>query len=123
MFFDEDEVEAVRVCFGSPLPDPVVERVLELRVVRREWIDDIGRRRIEFYKDGERHGKWEWWYKNGREECERHYRKGKLHGECRGWYESGKPEYMQYYGDGIQQGKCTWSEFGTLICTSITIGE
>lgn len=52
-FFGKDDVAAVRVCFSLILPDPVVERILWLRIGRYEWIDDDdGARNIEFYKDG-----------------------------------------------------------------------
>lgn len=62
--FNRTEKDAVRWCFGieNKLPVPAVESILEFCIERRDWIDDMGWRHIEFYKDGERHGMWEWWF-------------------------------------------------------------
>lgn len=103
----------VRVCFGSPLPAPVVERVLELRIERRECINAIGRRHIEFYKDDRRHGKWEWMYANGQKMYEDHYRDGERHGMWDGWYDNGQKMYEHRYRDDKRHGISeAWSENG-----------
>lgn len=114
-FFEVDEVEAVRWCFGwSPLPELVVERVLELRIKRCDWIDDMNHYRyIEFYKDGRRHGKWEKWWNANQKATEAHYRKGNLHGKVETWHENGQKWQTYHLRKGKLHGKTyAWYDNG-----------
>lgn len=130
-FFSDEEVEAVRECFGVVvLPDLIVERVLELRIERREWIDKDKKKHKEFYKDG--NGMWEAyfengqkaheycycegklygsfteWYENGNMACFKSFVNGKVHGKSEIWVRSGPKLYEEYYIDGLKDGLETW---------------
>ena len=79
--------------------------------------DMWGRMRCEVeYKDGERHGEWSLWYKNGRKMFERHYKDGMKHGWFRAWDVNGQIRVEREYKDGKAHG--TWSaidEKGTIM--------
>lgn len=80
LFLDDEVAAAVRVCFCLVLPEPVVDRVMELRIERRERIDSKGVRHLEYYKDDKRHGMWEGRYPNGLKAYESRYENGELSG-------------------------------------------
>lgn len=117
----------MRVCFGTALlPSPVVERVLELRIERREWIEDDKDgdeqvRHLTFFKeDGTEHGKWESWYANGQKQREWTYRNGWRHGVFDGWYSDGQKHYEHEYENGaLKHGGMKWFEDGSLEYTSM----
>lgn len=104
------------MCFVSPLPDPVVERVLELRIGLFEWIGvTLEQRHLEFYKDDRMHGKSEGWHKNGQKLYEHHYRDGKRHGKYEGWYPNGQKDYESHYRDDELHGPdVSWYADGQL---------
>lgn len=105
-FFSTAEIDAVSVCFGPALPSPVVERVLELRIMRIEKRDDEHRLRcLEFYKDGKLHGKCEGWYKNGHKKYTLNLRNGSRYGKCEWFYENGQKWYEGIYRNNKRVGK------------------
>lgn len=125
--FDAEEVAAVRVCFGPQLPDPVVERVLELQIERSVWYhedddDKSYRTHIEYFKNHRPHGKWESWqtrYSSGKwyihKLSERNFRDGNTHGKCEYWHENGQKWYEINHRNGKWHGKFEeWYKDGTV---------
>ena len=49
------------------------------------------------YKDGKRHGLYEWWWENGQLEERIDYKNGKIHGLYEWWWENGKISYNNLY--------------------------
>lgn len=115
-YFSAKEVAAVRVCFGSLLPDLIVERILELRIERCWGIDSDGRRRLEFYKDGVRHGQWETWFANRQRSCVENFRHGKRNGKKTTWYENGSKRSEQNFIEWQQYGlQIMWYSNGEIM--------
>lgn len=121
--FDEDEVEAVRVCFSLVLPEPAVERVLELRI-RRETYDDtykagsfnFKRLHAVFFKD-EYLLLWRGWHATGEKRYEFHFdNEGKPHGLFTAWYSDGKTMFEgEYLNDKLERPFTHYSEDGALV--------
>lgn len=115
--FDDDEIEAVRWCFGRRLPEPAVEAILEARIRRVEDVNGVGVRYVAIYKDGNQHGTWETWYKSGQKWSERHYMNGKLHGKKILWYTNGQKSHERHFVDDRAHGRWTvWDSSGQQTC-------
>ncbi len=70
------------------------------------------------YRNGERHGVWTSWYKDGSIKSELRFRNGKRHGFYKTWYRNGKIRYEGQYHHGERTG--TWKYYeknGDLIRT------
>lgn len=109
-FFDADDVAAVRECFGYSLHDLVVDRVLELRIERFDWVDRHERKNLGFRKDGKWHGKMVGWYANGQKWYNHNYRNGTRYGMTICWYSDGTKMY-EYHFDGSDRTVCQYNPY------------
>lgn len=57
------------------------------------------------YKDGERHGVWSSWYRDGSLQSEMRYKDGKRHGFYKTWYPNGNLRYEGRYHHGERSGE------------------
>ena len=63
------------------------------------------------YKDGERDGKWTWWYENGQKRSVNNYKNGERDGKWTHWHKNGHIKYEEYYEDTTRDDKWThWHE-------------
>ena len=61
----------------------------------------------ENYLNGEKDGKWIWYYENGRIKFENNYKDGELDGKSTNYFETGQIESDVNYRDGEKVGKLT----------------
>jgi antitoxin component YwqK of YwqJK toxin-antitoxin module len=77
---------------------------------------DNGIKRVEgYFRDGERHGRWNSWHDNGKVWSIGRYDNGQLHGKQTVYYPNGEKFYEGEYEHGIRVGLWRfWNEQGGL---------
>lgn len=58
----------------------------------------------EFNYDGQKHGKWTYWYSHGQKWLEEHYKNGRQDGKITEWYKSGALNYIGHFKNGLPHG-------------------
>ncbi len=57
------------------------------------------------FRNGEKHGMWNYFYSNGKLSQVRHYENGESVGEVKSYYPDGKPKSVLFYQNNMAQGK------------------
>lgn len=86
-------------------------------VVKEVLFYEDGQKKLEgAYKNGERTGKWSYWYTNGNLWSQGEYKKGLENGLKTVWHENGQKYYEGHLKDGTRIGIWNfWEKDGTLI--------
>lgn len=87
------------------------------QIIRIEEYHENGvRRLVGYYKDGERHGKWNSWHENEQLWSVARYSNGQLEGKQTVYYPSGQKHYEGTFRKGIRTGLWRfWDEQGILV--------
>jgi len=70
----------------------------------KTWYQSGEKESSGLMKDHVKHGKWQFWHKNGKLKQEEHWLTGKQHGSETTWFESGQKEYERTFVNDDRQG-------------------